>query len=87
MIDFKMEYNNKIKENVGKVVQELDTPEMILKIKNWTNRFSCDGEYCLQKDTQINCMTRIERLNKMCGKTSFAMQINELKEFLSKFNC
>ena len=218
MMNYKEEYNKKIKENVGKVLQELDTPEMILKIKNWANRFSysfeeirqkiiddeifrcvfakdpakqnlyqtiagkyisslefvknfqilpasganalfldngkilsgkelknksketksidfywevgknkfyathkythedggaqdnqyidvqtflknafnnddkntyflaiCDGEYYLHKDTQTNCKTRIERLNKMCGKTSFAMQINELKEFLLKF--
>lgn len=45
----------------------------------------CDGDYYLHKDTQTNCRTRIERLNKICGKTSFAMQINELKEFLSNF--
>ncbi len=55
-------------------------------LKNTIFLAICDGEYYLTKDSKTGDITKIERLKRLTdGKTSFVMQIDELKEFLAEF--
>jgi autotransporter adhesin len=46
----------------------------------------CDGDYYLQKDSKTGDETKIKRLQRLTdNKTSFALNINELKIFLENF--
>jgi hypothetical protein len=45
----------------------------------------CDGDYYLQRDTKTGDETKIKRLQRLTdNKTSFALNINDLKAFLQK---
>lgn len=55
-------------------------------IKNTIFLAICDGEYYLAKDSKTGDETKIQRLQRLTdNKTSFVMQINELKDFLQKY--
>jgi hypothetical protein len=46
----------------------------------------CDGDYYLQKDSKTGDETKIKRLERLTDrKTSFALKIDDLKDFLAKF--
>jgi hypothetical protein len=45
----------------------------------------CDGEYYLQKDSQTNSKTKIERLKKLICQNSFVLTIEELENFLKPY--
>ncbi|MDR2581219.1 MAG: hypothetical protein LBC85_09540 [Fibromonadaceae bacterium] len=45
----------------------------------------CDGEYYLQKDSQTNSKTKIERLKKLTCQNSFVLTIKELGSFLKSY--
>lgn len=46
----------------------------------------CDGDYYLQKDSQTGDKTKIKRLQRLTdSKTSFVLNINEIKNFLENF--
>jgi hypothetical protein len=46
----------------------------------------CDGDYYLQKDSKTGDETKIKRLERLTDrKTSFALKIDDLKDFLEKF--
>ncbi len=55
-------------------------------IKNTIFLAICDGEYYLAKDSKTGDETKIQRLQRLTdNRTSFVMQINELKDFLQKY--
>ena len=80
------EMNGGAQDNQYKDIQDFLRHARDCNSKNTIFLAICDGDYYLKKDSTTGDETRIERLKRLTNdKTSFVLNINELKEFLKKF--
>lgn len=80
------EMNGGAQDNQYKDIQDFLNHSRDCNEKNTIFLAICDGDYYLQKDSKTGDETKIKRLQRLTdNKTSFVLNINELKEFLDSF--
>jgi hypothetical protein len=80
------EMNGGAQDNQYKDIQDFLHHSRDCNEKNTIFLAICDGDYYLQKDSKTGDETKIKRLQRLTdNKTSFVLNINELKEFLDNF--
>lgn len=80
------EMNGGAQDNQYKDIQDFLNHSRDCNEKNTIFLAICDGDYYLQKDSKTGDETKIKRLQRLTdNKTSFVLNINELKGFLDNF--
>ena len=80
------EMNGGAQDNQYKDIQDFLNHSRDCNEKNTIFLAICDGDYYLQKDSKTGDETKIKRLERLTDrKTSFALKIDDLKDFLEKF--